>query len=102
LYRETLEDNVKLCLCSMIAAELHSFPQEIHDELNLFFRSNESWLEHVLEQGKAERVLQFTISTQEQARIMVAFVQGVQLLSRPFGGLAYFDTAVVNFVSNLK
>ncbi|NUU61239.1 TetR/AcrR family transcriptional regulator [Paenibacillus agri] len=102
LYRETLEDNAKLCLCSMMAAELHSFPEEIRAELNLFFRANESWVEDVLAQGQEEGAFNFSISTGEQAKILVAFVQGAQLMTRSLGDIHYFDTLVSSCMSSLK
>ncbi|MHA6530449.1 hypothetical protein [Paenibacillus sp. BAC0078] len=85
LYRETLENNTKLCLCSMMAAELNSFPVEIRDELNLFFDANTTWIENVLSQGKSEGEFKFFNEPLEQAKTLIAFVQGAQLMSRTSG-----------------
>ena len=101
LYRETLENNSKLCLCSMMAAELNSFPEEIREELNLFFHANKNWVEYVLEQGKKAGDFTFSLSAAEQARILVAFVQGAQLLSRSTGDIGYYDTLVTNYMASL-
>ncbi|WP_042162397.1 TetR/AcrR family transcriptional regulator [Paenibacillus gorillae] len=102
LYRETLENNTKLCLCSMMAAELNSFPEEIRNELNIFFRANEKWLEEVLEQGKRDDDFEASMNAGEQAKILIAFVQGAQLLSRTSGEMSYYDALVANVMSSLR
>lgn len=98
VYRDTLKDNGKICLCSMMAAELNSFPEEIRNELTLFFRANEEWLENVLKQGMSSGTL-ITRSTDEvkQAKIIVAFVQGAQLLARSTGEIDYYDSLIKDF-----
>ncbi|MGG4217862.1 TetR/AcrR family transcriptional regulator [Paenibacillus jamilae] len=101
LYRESLENNTKLCLCSMMAAELNSFPIEIQDELNLFFDANTLWVENVLKQGKAAGEFTFSHTALEQAKILIAFVQGAQLLSRTSSEIGYFDSLVVNYMVTL-
>jgi len=101
LYRETLENNKKLCLCSMMAAELQSFPEEIREELNGFFRANESWVGKVLEEGHKAGEFTLSIPAAEQARILVAFVQGAQLLSRSSGEISSYDTLVANLLASL-
>lgn len=102
LYRETLENNTKLCLCTMMAAELNSFPEEIREELILFFDANKNWVEYVLEQGKKAGEFTFSVTAAEQARILVAFVQGAQLLSRSSGEIEYYNTLVTNYAASLR
>lgn len=102
LYRETLENNTKLCLCSMMAAELNSFPLEIREELNLFFDANTAWLEHVLDEGKQSGEFTFSNEALEQAKTIIAFVQGAQLLSRSSGDIGYYDSLVTNYMSILR
>lgn len=101
LYRETLENNTKLCLCSMMAAELNSFPSEIRDELNNFFEANTVWAQQVLEKGKLDGEFSFTNPALEQAKALIAFVQGVQLLSRTSGNIEYYDSLVSSYMAAL-
>ena len=101
-YRETLANDSKLCLCSMLAAELVSFPIEIRDEINGFFRDNENWIEKVIEEGKKAGVMDAQISAREQSQIITAFVQGAQLLARSSGDLQYYDLMVQNMMKKLK
>ncbi|MFT9371449.1 TetR/AcrR family transcriptional regulator [Paenibacillus polymyxa] len=101
LYREPLENNTKLCLCSMMAAELNSFPIEIRDELNLFFDANTLWVENVLDQGKSAGEFTFSNAALEQAKMLIAFVQGAQLLSRTSSEKGYFDSLVLSYMATL-
>jgi TetR/AcrR family transcriptional regulator, transcriptional repressor for nem operon len=101
-YRETISNDSKLCLCSMLAAELVSFPLEIRNEINAFFRDNEKWIEKVIEQGKESGIMNYQISSSEQSQIIMAFVQGAQLLARSSGDLKYYDMMVNNLMKNLK
>ncbi|MEK5406712.1 TetR/AcrR family transcriptional regulator [Paenibacillus sp. FSL W8-0439] len=101
LYRETLENNTKLCLCSMMAAELNSFPTEIRDELNKFFEANTVWSQQVLEKGKLDGEFSFTNPALEQAKALIAFVQGAQLLSRTSGNIEYYDSLVSSYMAAL-
>lgn len=101
LYRETLENNTKLCLCSMMAAELKSFPTEIRDELNIFFEANTVWAQHVLEQGKSDGEFSFSNPALEQAKALIAFVQGAQLLSRTSGDIGNYDSLVSSYMATL-
>lgn len=102
LYRDPLEDQAKLCLCSMMAAEVNTFPQEVRDEINAFFRSNENWLTDVLESGRQEGKLRLTVGAGEQARILMAFVQGIQLMARSLDDIACFDDAVSSVLVPLE
>ncbi|WP_054957087.1 TetR/AcrR family transcriptional regulator [Paenibacillus dakarensis] len=101
-YRETIANDSKLCLCSMMAAELVSFSTEIRNEINGFFRDNENWIEKVLKEGKESGILDYQISSREQSRIIMAFVQGAQLLARSSGDLQHYDMMVQNLIKKLK
>ncbi|WP_342042844.1 TetR/AcrR family transcriptional regulator [Bacillus sp. OTU2372] len=96
MYRETLENKNKLCLCTMMAAEINSFPEEIRNQINLFFSENESWVEKVLEKGKELGQISST-NVAKQAKVLVAYVQGAQLISRSSGSIEYFDSLVEHF-----
>ncbi|WP_379139107.1 hypothetical protein [Paenibacillus sp. sgz500958] len=70
-------------------------------ELNLFFRSNEKWLEDVLTRG-IEGAFVSSINTVEESKIFIAFVQGILLLSQASGDIKYFDTLTVNYMRGLN
>lgn len=85
----------------MMAAELNSFPTEIRDELNQFFKANTVWVHDVLEQGKSSGEFSFSNSALGQAKTLIAFVQGAQLLSRTSGDIGYYDSLVSGYISSV-
>lgn len=101
-YRKTIDSDSKLCLCSMMAAELVSFPIEIRSEINEFFRDNAKWIEKVIKQGKESGLMNYHISSREQSQIIMAFVQGAQLIARSSGDLQSYDVMVQNLMQNLR
>ncbi|WP_411347015.1 TetR/AcrR family transcriptional regulator [Paenibacillus sp. WLX2291] len=101
LYRATLEDNSKLCLCSMMAAEIYSFPVEIRDKLNSFFENNVDWLKPVLDQGKQQGEFRFSNCAKGQAEMIVAFVQGAQILAKSTGEIKQYNILVQHYMQSL-
>ncbi|NBI27945.1 TetR/AcrR family transcriptional regulator [Chengkuizengella marina] len=101
LYRRTLENDSKICLCSMMAAEISSFPEEIRDDINRFFLDNQKWIEKVLAQKNASDDSSFSDSLSEQSRLLLTFVQGAQLLVRASGEIDQYDTMVNNLLKTL-
>lgn len=62
----------------------------------------ENKTENVLEAGRKAVEFMFSVPADEQARILVAFVQGAQLLSRSSGEIGYYDALVTNFMASLR
>lgn len=83
-YADRLSKN-RLGLCGMLAAELQTLPDAMRQGLVTFFDANESWLERVLEQGRADRSLSFDGPAEHVARTIVAVLQGAVLVARPYG-----------------
>lgn len=86
----------------MMAAELNSFPDEIRNELNIFFDANTSWIEKVLSHGKSDGEFNFSNEPLEQAKTLIAFVQGAQLMSRTSGQIGYYDSLVLSYMRILS
>lgn len=101
-YRKPLTDNFKLCLCSILAAEIFTFPIKTQDEINGFFRDNEKWLKKIIEQGQLSGNWSTHIDSNEQSQIIMAFVQGAQLLARSSGNIKYYDEMMQGQMKNLK
>jgi TetR/AcrR family transcriptional repressor of nem operon len=60
----------------MLAAEYQTLPQAMQDAVIRFFDQNESWLEGVLEQGRADGSLHFAGSARDIARMIVGVLKG--------------------------
>lgn len=81
LYRDGLE-NEQICLCAMLAADFAVLPQAIHDEIQLFFRDTEGWLINLLQQGCDANIWVCQPSVEQEAKGLIAMLQGAQLLAR--------------------
>ena len=100
LYLQVLR-NRKMCLCGMLAAEYETLPRPMQDAVIRFFDQNESWLESVLEQGRAEGSLHFAGSARDTARMIVGGLEGAMLVARPYGDVARFQAAAANLLAGL-
>ncbi|MFS1516277.1 TetR/AcrR family transcriptional regulator [Bacillus sp. SM2101] len=101
LYRNTLDNNSKICLCTMMAAEISSFPEEIRGNINQFFVDNAKWLENVLAEKKATENPIQAEDLRDQARLFLAVAQGAPLLVRTSGNFAQYDSMVDHLLTNL-
>ncbi len=100
LYLQVLR-NGQMCLCGMLAAEYQTLPQPMQDAVIGFFDQNESWLENVLEQGRADGSLRFAGSARDTARMIVAGLEGAMLVARPYGDTARFQAAATSLLAGL-
>ena len=82
LYRDGLQQD-QICLCAMLAADFAVLPQPIHDEVQAFFQQTEAWLTSLLQSGCDANVWQCDSSAEQEAKGMIAMLQGAQLLARP-------------------
>jgi TetR/AcrR family transcriptional repressor of nem operon len=85
LFRTALDDG-RMCLCGMMGAEVSGIPDEVASEVRAFFEANHVWLACVLERGGKSKS-----SAREQARLLVAALEGAMLVARVSGDRASFD-----------
>jgi TetR/AcrR family transcriptional regulator, transcriptional repressor for nem operon len=100
LYLQVLR-NRKMCLCGMLAAEYQTLPQPMQAAVIGFFDQNESWLESVLEQGRADGSLHFAGSARDSARMIVGGLEGAMLVARPYGDVTRFQAAAASLLAGL-
>lgn len=72
----------QMCLCGMLSAELVVLPQSVQSEVGDFFRDITAWLQALLERGVASDRLRVRGSAADEAALLLATVQGAQLLAR--------------------
>jgi len=100
LYVQVLRSR-RMCLCGMLAAEYQTLPQPMQDSVIRFFDQNETWLQDVLEQGRADGSLRFAGSARDTARMIVGGLEGAMLVARPYGDIARFQAAAANMLAGL-
>ena len=100
LYLGVLRDQ-RMCLCGMLAAEYPTLPDAMQASVVSFFNQNETWLQHVLEQGRSDGSLHFTGSARDTARMIISCLEGAMLVTRPYGDIPRFQDTAANLVSGL-
>ena len=91
----------RMCLCGMLAAEYPTLPDAMRDSVVSFFDLNETWLQHVLEQGRGDGSLHFTGSARDTARMIISCLEGAMLVTRPYGDIPRFQDAAASLVAGL-
>jgi len=92
LYEDVLRKD-RMCLCGMLAADFATLAVEMREPLKTFFDENEKWLAAILEKGRRDKELRFTGAPGEEARVLVAALEGAMLVARSYGEVARFTTA---------
>ncbi len=100
LYLDVLR-NQRMCLCGMLAAEYQTLPEPMRAAVLRFFDANETWVEDVLERGKAAGSLRFEGTARDTARTIVGSLEGAMLVARPYGDLERFEAAARNILASL-
>ncbi|MEO1146495.1 MAG: TetR/AcrR family transcriptional regulator [Cyanobacteria bacterium J06638_22] len=81
LYRDGLNE-CQICLCGMLSAEIEVLPDSVQEEVRAFLSMVQSWLTGVLAAGEAASCLHPRSSPEAEALLLLATVQGAQLIAR--------------------
>ena len=81
LYREGLDDGM-ICMCAMLAADLSLLPEWVGEEVQAFFGQVVEWLRAVLQEGADSGIWKVGSRARDEARALLALLQGSQLLAR--------------------
>jgi TetR/AcrR family transcriptional repressor of nem operon len=100
LYAEDLRGK-RMCMCGILAAEFQTLPEPMREAVVRFFDDNETWLAHVLAEGREDKSLAFTGGEDEIAQSILSTLEGAMLVARPYGDLAKFDAATRRLLANL-
>jgi TetR/AcrR family transcriptional repressor of nem operon len=92
LFRRSLEQDNRICLCSFMAAEYDDLPDTVKREVQAFADVNIAWLTRML---AAASVSESQCET--QARAIFAAVAGAQLMARSRADLRLFDALIASF-----
>jgi len=93
LFHATLKPDQRMCLCGMLATECVTLPESLRAEVRQFFEENETWLAHVLGEGRKAKVLEFEGSSSAAARCLYAALHGAMLAAHTFDDPARLATA---------
>lgn len=80
VYASALEED-KLCPCSMLGAGISAIPQEIHEEVEAFFKDTVAWIAWVIDEGYSDGSLACD-NPKVTADSLLAGLIGAQLIAR--------------------
>src|SRR5215472_5332322 len=100
LYRSVLRKD-RMCLCGMLAAEHSTLPGPMQRALQVFFDANERWLAGVLEAGRRRGELKLAAAAREEARLLVAGLEGALLVARSYDDPRRFQDAAARFIDGV-
>ncbi len=100
LYADVLRAG-RMCLCGMLAAEVDTLPGTVTEALRSFFVENEAWVARLLSEGRRGGTLRFSGAARDNARTIVATLEGAMLVARSFGDPTRFDAAARNLLTEL-
>jgi TetR/AcrR family transcriptional regulator, transcriptional repressor for nem operon len=95
------DDTAPFCVAGMLGAELPSLPEEVAQEVKVFFDNLTSWLEQVLEVGVKDDLIKLDSSVQTEAATLVSLVYGAMLAARAYADATLFKNVTEGAVQRL-
>jgi TetR/AcrR family transcriptional regulator, transcriptional repressor for nem operon len=92
LFRQSLEEDNRMCLCSFMAAEYDDLPDTVKTEVQAFADVNIRWLTKMLAAASVSEK-----KHKKRARAIFAAVAGAQLMARSRADLSLFDALIASF-----
>jgi TetR/AcrR family transcriptional repressor of nem operon len=100
IYEDVLAKN-RMCLCGMLAADVVTLPESVRAPLRGFFDDSETWLTELLESGRRSGDFGFAGKARDQARLLLASLEGAMMVARSYRDEARFRAATRRLVANL-
>jgi TetR/AcrR family transcriptional repressor of nem operon len=85
----------------MLAAEHSTLPMPMQRALQAFFDANERWLAGVLEAGRRKGELKLAAAAREEARLLVAGLEGALLVARSYDEPRRFQDAAARLIDGV-
>lgn len=101
VFRGTLAAGNRMCLCGMLAADYATLEPDIVHDLRLSLIDHEVWLAAVLATGRAAGSLHFDGEERDEARSLLAALEGALLLARAFEEPDRFEASARRFLTQL-
>lgn len=93
IFRRSLENGNRLCLCSFMSAEYDDLPDAVKKEVQAFADVNVAWLSRVLSAATV-------VSPEEsdrRARAIFAAIAGAQLMARSHSDISRYDALIDSY-----
>ena len=101
LFRDTLVERDRLCMCGMLAGELKTVPPEVKGEVARFFTAQQQWLSQVIQAGIDNKEIAASEEALSWATMFVASLEGAMLVARGLDDFQYFDVVSKKLLDQL-
>lgn len=101
-FQAVLEQGNRLCLCGMLATDLHVISDPVREVLRQFFENQRQWLADTLQAGIDKGEFRAISSPQAYARQLLASLEGAMLIARLEQETASFAAVAESFLSQLQ
>jgi TetR/AcrR family transcriptional repressor of nem operon len=91
LHHNTIDQGKLVCLAGALASDLASLPDALRLSLQDYYRANENWLTHVLDDAVRDASITLAAPPDATARALFAALQGTLLAARLFQTTARLD-----------
>ena len=102
LFLNALESDNRMCLCGMFASDITTIPEEIQEEVRLFFAECEAWLTVTLRAGQQSGEIEINNQPENLARFIFASLEGAMLSARTFADTERFKSTMNWVISAVK
>jgi TetR/AcrR family transcriptional repressor of nem operon len=93
VFRKSLENDNRMCLCSFMAAEYDDLPEAVKQEVQSFADVNVAWLSRVL---SAAAVVS-SEESERRARAIFSAIAGAQLMARSRSDISLYDALIDSY-----
>lgn len=82
IFKSTLEDEKRVCLCAMLASDFDSVEAAVTDEVKAFFAEQYKWLANIIANGISHGTIRGDIVPEEFAILYFSALEGAMVLAK--------------------
>ncbi|MEO1620706.1 MAG: TetR/AcrR family transcriptional regulator [Cyanobacteria bacterium J06632_3] len=101
LFRDTLVERKKLCLCGVLAGEVETLPEAVRQEIVRFFDQQEAWLTKTIQSGIDSGEILIGVDANRWATTLLSSLEGGMLVAKSLGNYQNFDIVAESLLDML-
>lgn len=82
IFKDTLENLDRVCLCGMLASESSSVPDKVSAQTRMFFSEQQDWISQTIADGIDDGTISATTQPNEFAKTFLSALEGAMMLAR--------------------
>ena len=91
IFKSTLEDGKKVCLCAMLASDRDSVEDAVTDQVRAFFADQYEWLSSVVTDGTSQGTIRDDIRPDDFAVLFFSALEGAMMVANAKDSSADID-----------